>query len=446
MTGRFALIMSLLMISLTAEAGQPWYASSSGEFFRWKNGEIKWISDPSDLAATVSNADAVKMVTEAFDKWAKAGLQNSAAGGFVATVALKSSKLGSLQKAVTVDNYLTTITDNKLPPTIIFDKDGAILKDLCSQIGCDSASIMAYTMVDDTKDLDTASLSIKHGVTILNGAMINKPDIDIDRFKVSIVHEIGHLLGLDHSGLNDGYATTTDASYNHKLKDNMDAALPTMYPVNLGKEQNSLHVDDVVAISTLYPSADFSGKFCTITGKITDASDVGIQGIEVVAWPKAPADFKKESVSTMTGVHFPIPTKNGHYHLRGLVPGRTYTVSFGGLPKFAADGSGIGRFGVETEVSAPALESPPISNAPEGICLKDSAGKSTDSCQITASGGTIKEVSCDKGGQTIVMDPVKLDKLSIDAAYAKAPQPVVNDPQPSAAPAPGKSGGCSLMR
>src|SRR5439155_5263565 len=78
-------------------------------------------------------------------------------------------------------------------------------------------------------------------------------------------HEIGHLLGLGHSG-------ATDA---------------TMYPVLLdGTAARSLEDDDRAAIASAYPGPGFASDFATITGSVVRGATGGppVPGALVTAW------------------------------------------------------------------------------------------------------------------------------------------------------------------
>lgn len=458
MRGRWVVVMAVVMASVAAWAGQPWYGGASGAPYHWKDGVVTWVGDPGGLAQGCDNACAIAMVQKAFGVWAAAGLQNPAAGGFMTTVNLHPSLKELLPEDVVAEKdkqgqlfYPSVLLDLSKPATIVFDSDakavtsatnnknGEILTAACKKINCDPDKVIALTIVDGGYDLDDKAGIITHGVTILDGAKYNRSDIGPARFYASVVHEIGHLLGLDHSGLNDTYAVNKDRSKPSDVA-GAEKGIPTMYPANVSDDQATLHTDDVVAISSLYPADALFSQFCTIEGRIVDSKGAGIQGVEVVAWAEPPANTLADSMSTMTGVAYPVPTQDGHYKIQGVVPKRVYAVTFGSLPLFSSDGSGIGMFSSDS-VTAPILGKPPRANAPEGICFKG-----TDSCQITAAQGTVKDVSCDKGGQTINMDVVTLDTVTIDAHYATAPAPIVNEPPPTPAAAASGKSGCTLIR
>ena len=116
-----------------------------------------------------------------------------------------------------------------------------------------------------------------------------------------VVHEVGHLLGLDHTPLVGP-----------------PAVRPTMNPFygNDGPgETSTLEPDDVAGVSLLYPTVGFQFDTGGITGKVTNEDGENIFGVHVIAEEL----LTGARISTMTGA-FP-GAGRGEYRLQGLPAG-----------------------------------------------------------------------------------------------------------------------------
>jgi YVTN family beta-propeller protein len=114
----------------------------------------------------------------------------------------------------------------------------------------------------------------------------------------TMTHEVGHLLGLDHSPL-VGPSTSR----------------PTMNPFNDPsgpREGRTLELDDRAAISVLYPAASAT-SLGRISGHVTHPGGAGAFGVHVVAYRAGTTSFV---VSMLTGA-----TSDGAYEIGGLPAG-----------------------------------------------------------------------------------------------------------------------------
>src|SRR5262249_6763752 len=151
---------------------------------------------------------------------------------------------------------------------IIFDANGFILFEL----GIDPLVIGFSGQCSLS-----SSGHIVSDIVLLNGAFqdgVTQPQLDANQFNEAITHEMGHLLGLDHSQINLDLYTSTVNSGNYGACDaDSLAGLPLMFPISFCQARldaglPQLSADDTAWISKLYPSSTHSTHYATISGTI----------------------------------------------------------------------------------------------------------------------------------------------------------------------------------
>ncbi|MBI5300049.1 MAG: hypothetical protein HY877_07150 [Deltaproteobacteria bacterium] len=438
----FFLILGLWsLVTSPSFAANPWFvdtATKTGKPARWpyegtrENGfyTIYWFSDPGALNAKYDNPTAVKMIQELFEKWVDVDLKR-ADGQIIHTAMLKFEWCGNLNKKRDdaspgcKNNGYTNITDIKVDPgtndhrgvndyrqfafpdmvnpppvVIIFDEDGSIITDYMQ--GDATAKNGVVGLGHNTPGSDT--LTIKTGFVILNGRMVNgnpvstnDNEVPLDNFKAAILHEIGHLLNLDHSQLNMDVAQNCTGD-SCPQSEGITTMFPFLFPDKTAP-QLSLHNDDKTAVSYLYPSQNFINNFCVIEGDIVDPADKGIQGINVTT--KNMTDNPLiDSRSWVSGALYPSFVQNGHYIFPGILPNQNYEVDYEQINARYRD---------------PAQPASAV-----GPLLGDKAPKDFPPGQIEGQGNT-QTVHCSHGGETISMPAYKMDLASTTPGESSTP-------------------------
>lgn len=173
-----------------------------------------------------------------------------------------------------------------------------------------STGIISDADIRFNEEFDFSTDGVLDGILDFNGnGIVDAPGEreaakEVDLLSVAL-HEVGHLLGLDHSPVSD-VAGVFDKTIS-----------ATMIPFVQGIEARSLENDDIAGASVLYPSSSFALNTGSISGFIALTN----QGLSATFGGHATA------IDTLTGIPIvgAISNRNGTYSIEGIPPG-TYEV------------------------------------------------------------------------------------------------------------------------
>ncbi len=335
---------TLLLIASagTAQAGGPFVVdqvSNSGTALRWTDDKMVWCADQGDLSSTVDNATAISWIVDALNKWTNASLKNKS-NVDVSTTSIKTQLDSTCGFGdITVDNYWDHVFDVDGKTVVIFDDTGEIIADLMGEDNVDYVVGLSQPL-----EWDDSGLHITEGFAIFNGRLLSNGVLsaDSDRaerlFKGTILHELGHLLNMDHGQVNFDLAAncdrdrecTPDSSDIWSCECTGAQYIPTMYPNLVTARQGyDLHRDDIVAVSWIYPTDDFENDFCTITGEIYDADGNPLKGVNVIAKSaQSTTAGKVDARAYVSGVLKTRCLGDSRYYLRGIKPNVPYTIEY----------------------------------------------------------------------------------------------------------------------
>ncbi len=295
---RLWIVVSILVVAWAPVwAGGPRAVYGSGQPMKWDTaGPIVYHPDSGPLGL-LDNASARTLLSQAFAEWSTIGVVS-----FVEGAPLPGDVDAVGVPAGNGNHYLTFWgTDGDGLSPVIFDHDGSIV-DAIFGPGARFA-ILGLSLIDTPLGrcvggdddgeacLDddacagggscAATSALAEASIIINGVFYDGlgPDqnspTDLasqDELKAVMVHEIGHLLNLDHSVVNHELANDGDTAN--------DIYLPTMYPLKVEGEAAlaTLNPDDIAALRYVYDTGPVSTQ---IFGKIF-AGGVPFQGAEVI--------------------------------------------------------------------------------------------------------------------------------------------------------------------
>lgn len=343
----------------------------------YPGGTVSLNFDLGPFSATISNQQADDAMNQAFALW-----------NDIATANISISQSTDLSADIDISNYDALLPsgasndpslDDNLSP-VIYDSDGQIIDDyLYSGASADTAGFAAsvYTV---------GSNAFVEGYAVLNGSpAMNLSTSDLVAL---VAHEIGHLIGLDHSQLNiDNTSTGCNGT---TIRDDY----PVMYPF-LCRASLNLHVDDIAAASALYPSVDIDQQLGQLRGYFVDTNGQPVLGANIWVQESTRGD-------TYSIVSDYLKQGNGYFSL--YLPAGNYTVHANSVNPIFFAASSVGPYAnTSSDLSF---------QAPHPITEVTYQRDTGSPVAISVSAGTASEVTfridgtgTDSGGLSIINKP-----------------------------------------
>ncbi len=307
--------IGLLTAAPRAQAGGP-LVVNFGAPVVWptSSGTIYYQIDKGRLGS-LSNYQASSLVNESFRTW-----QN------VSTAWIKFSKSSRSLYYTDIDdrNYFTFLeqVDDGVN-SIIFDDDGEIL-DLVLGEGSKDHILGLTSVMSNSNDIVSSR-------AIYNGYFIEMYGLSDGEVLTTMLHETGHMFGLDHA-----------QHSRHLAYDNVDLLnefVPIMFPtmISSNDDRSELTVDDILSLSNLYPTTYHRNSTGKISGTVSRGA-LGVPGVNVIA---REVDNPLENISTTTTGLYDL--YRGTYTLEGLSPG-TYEIVAEAIDSNFYETSSVGQY------------------------------------------------------------------------------------------------------
>lgn len=318
------LFVSALTFSSLSFAGGPLVlgGSTGTTPVTYQNPSITLNVENGDLGA-LSNAAADTLVLQALALWNNVSTSDI-------NLVIDQTQLSDVDINLgNFENYLpnpggTVFNANDNLNPVVYDSTGEIIDAFFGAGQSDSTIGFAASIIT------LGNIYFDEGYAVINGKDLGLSDTT---FKLLIAHEIGHFFGLDHTQVNINNQET-DSGSPALCGTRVQSDYPLMYPF-VCRDEESLHQDDISAISALYPNASTTSDFGTLQGRFVDTAGNAILGANI--W--AENTVTGEAISIVSDY---LTQRTGFYKLS--LPAGNYTLHANSINTLFNGGSGIGPY------------------------------------------------------------------------------------------------------
>ncbi len=273
---------------------------------------ILFAADPGNLGG-LSHDEALLLVQRAFSTWQS-----------VPSAFIQFQQGPDLPVDVNGGNFRLFLDGQYNGNPIVFDEDGSIIQALFG-VGAEKDYFGFANPVRFSGYRITAAQAV------FNGSILEEDASGTETLFPTILHELGHFIGLDHSQL-----------FRHLANDGVgwdDIFVPIMLPTSTDDEsyRGRLTDEDRFTLASLYPAPDRYKQTGFLSGSVKRAGQ-DLPGVNVIARPIGAATG--QTYSTMTGTY---NQNRGNFEFRGLPPGE-YQVYIEPLDPFYWGASSVGRY------------------------------------------------------------------------------------------------------
>ncbi len=277
-------LWSVVLCAGVARAGGPRFVTGQGW---WVQGGLPipfytstpaYYTDPGDLGATVSHAQADAMVAAAAATWnAPTSMLNLSQGGELAehvssaNVYFDGSEM-VFPADVSASNY------KNIPIAVIYDTDGSVIDTLLGD-GASDPSGCRQTGVVESVDPIGLDGTIHHAMLILNGRCVGSAPEQLLQMQYQLERAFGRVIGLAWSQVNDNIFTGATPPSAGAI-----SYWPIMHPIDVLCGEYSyqcitnpfqLRADDLSGLALLYPvTQQTSGKVLSGTNAVSLVANV----------------------------------------------------------------------------------------------------------------------------------------------------------------------------